>query len=377
MIFLFISGCAGSNQLAELFTKDSLENKGLINLALAANGAKVTVSEDNTEHPSSALINGITSSEDWDKGEGWEVKLDGASITSFRNQDTVNPYDMYDIHSPMNDQLSYGIRIQASNGISAPLGWVIIEFPEKKTVNRMVVHTIDSEKYPAGKFGVSHLALQYWTEASLESEVTGWKIVDRVGNAKGQTGNIIRNNKSGVIPIRFEPVKTQRMRLAIWWTNDSKLKYNQYIIGAIRLIEVEAYGYESGKPRREKIASISSDDIEEIKVIIDTYICGYNEKNIDMLMSCISPEYSNNGEKCPELQKRIASVFKEYKQARLSLQNVEVKPADTETTATAVASYGLSTDDSGNTGTSGVVTFDFSKAAGVWKITCISIKEEM
>jgi hypothetical protein len=295
ILIISLIGCAAGKQPLSLATaKISLENKGMINLALASNGAKVTVSEENPDHPSSTLIDGVTSSENWDNGEGWEVKYDDVPFVDSRQefQNPLSPIETLNPNDPSNP-LSYGIRVQASNGMADPLGWVVVELPEKKTVNRMVVYTIDSDKYPASKFGVSHLLLQYWIEASLESEVTGWKVIDRLDNAKGQTGNVIRDNKSGVISIRFTPVQTQKMRLAIWWTNDSKLLSHQYINGTIRLTEVEIYGYE----REKKIETVSTtkaindNDVAEIKVVLDTYVDGYNEKNIDILMSGISPAW--------------------------------------------------------------------------------------
>jgi hypothetical protein len=360
---VFLTGCAENKTLLDYATQDNLGNKGLTNLALASNGAKVTLSQDNPDHPASTLINGVTSSENWDKGEGWELKCDNVTIADF-SQNEQNPFSYR--NPEQDDSLSYGIRIQASNGMSTPLGWVVIEFPEKKTVNRMVVYTIDSKEYPADKFGVSYLLLQYWTEASLESEVTGWKVVDRIGSGEGQTGNVIRNNKNGVIPIRFQPVKTQRMRLAIWWTNDSKIRSRQYATGAIRLVEVEIYGYEGEKNiKTMPVAAINSEnEIAEIKVVLDTYAEGYNKKDIDILMSSISPEYSKGGETYSDLKKRMDSIFIDNRQIEFKLQDVKVK--FTNTGAIATANYESIINDF-----SGVVTFNLSKSTGFWKITHI------
>jgi len=46
--------------------------ENLLNYALAENGATVDVCGDNPEHPASTLINGATSSDNWNSGEGWE-----------------------------------------------------------------------------------------------------------------------------------------------------------------------------------------------------------------------------------------------------------------------------------------------------------------
>lgn len=361
-IFIFIEGCA-NEQLPTFINKDNLENKGLLNYALSSNGAKVAVSEDNPKHTASTLINGITSSDNWDNGEGWEFKYDNVPMINYDQQDSTNLY----APAETNDSLSYGIRVQASNGLSAPLGWVTIDLPEEKTVNRMVVYTIDSEKYPAEKFGVSFLVLQYWAEASEESDVIGWKVVDRRVTG-GLTGNVIRNNKSGVISIRFLPVKTKRMRLAIWWTNDGKLHSDKSITGAIRIVEVELYGYESDKLQKTKTMSSNYEDIAEIEVVLSTYIDGCDKRDINLLMSCISPEYSKDGETFSGLQKRMTSTFAEHKQINLKLQDINVKLADTGADATVTANYESSIDNSNNADSSGIVTFNFCKKTGFWKI---------
>ena len=44
-----------------------------INWALKENGGKVTAFSDGKNHPASTLNNGITSSENWDQGEGWQA----------------------------------------------------------------------------------------------------------------------------------------------------------------------------------------------------------------------------------------------------------------------------------------------------------------
>jgi hypothetical protein len=368
---MFFTGCVENKQILDFVTKDNLENRGLVNLALASNGAKVTVSEDNPDHPGSTLINGITSSENWEQGEGWELKYDNGLMENTEQNipGLVNPDEPPD----PNDPSSYGIKIQTNIGMNTPLGWVIIELPEKKIVNRMIVYTIDSEKYPAENFGVSHLVLQYWNEASLESEVIGWKIINRIGKFKGQAGESIRNNKNGVIPIRFQPVKTQKMRLAIWWTNDSKLHSHQYITGTIRLLEVEIYGYESEKSKDiESVPVVSNDnEIAEITVVLETYAEGYNKKDIDILMSSISPEYSKDGETYSALKKRMASIFTENRQIKVKLQDIKIKFANSDSVATATARYELSIDASANATDAGVITFNLSKSTGFWKITHI------
>lgn len=380
LILVFFTGCFGGKSLVEL----NLENKGLVNLCLASNGAKVTVSQDNPDHPASTLINGITSSENWDQGEGWELKYDdefqndnelvGHELTDRYRRELGSMKDTFD----QDDPSSYGIKIRTNVGMTAPLGWIIIELPEKKNVNRAVIYTIDSDKYPSERFGVSHLVLQYWAEPSQESEVRGWKVTERIGSkSKEQKGNAIQNNKSGVINLRFKPVQTSKMRLAIWWTNDSKIRksdYGQYISGAIRLVEIEIYGYEAKKPV-SAVVDQDADERAQVEVVIETYAEGYNKRDINLLMSSISPNYSKDGEAYFDLKKRMEAIFAKYDRVELELQNVKVKLVDNGATVTATYTmqYESVTDASSPVITSSVLTFSLSKATGYWKITRIDL----
>lgn len=53
----------------------------LVNYALAENGATVAVCGDNPEHPASTLINGVTSSDNWNSGEGWGYAFTKTRVT--------------------------------------------------------------------------------------------------------------------------------------------------------------------------------------------------------------------------------------------------------------------------------------------------------
>jgi hypothetical protein len=382
-------GCAGNTPLVKFVKEGGLEAKGLINLALASSGARVVVSQDNPDHPASTLINGITTSDNWGQGEGWELKYEGRFARG--------GYLGYGVEDPMvatergldesfdpGNPTWRGLRVQTRWGGSenTALGWVIIELPEEKTVNRAVVYTIDSITYPAEKFGVRDLMLQYWSDSA-----NSWIVVDRLGKAKGQAGNTIQDNKSGVITLRFQPVRTSRMRFVVRWTNDSKnysRGYYTYASGTIRLVEIEIYGYEK-KAEEEEPASAAvvqdANKIAEIQVVIDNYADGYNRRNVDMLMSSISPDYSKNGETYSGLKKRMESIFAKYGRVKLELQNVEVRLTDKGATgiSTYTAEYveqaasllEATADESPPTIVSGVLSFELSDATGHWKITRI------
>lgn len=381
LYLIFLAGCAKSSSLVDFVKEGGLETSGLVNLALAANGARVTVSNDNQDHPAATLINGITSSENWSQGEGWE--------TSYEGRFARGGYLAYGVEDPYmaeerglnesfdsGDSSWRGLRLETSRGtVNSALGWVIIDFPEEKTVNRAIIHTIDSEEYPAEKFGVSDLMLQYWAK-----QVNSWAVVERLGKSIGQAGNAIHDNKSGVITIRFQPVETSRMRLVIRWTNDSKRYtrgYYTYSNGTIRLLEIEIYGYERTEVSEEEVTAATeikdANKIAEIEIVIDNYVDGYNRRNADMLMSSISPDYSRDGETYSDLRKRMESIFADYQRVELKLQNLDIKLSDKGATATSSYSseYQAIGGKSATIKASGALIFELSEATGNWKITRI------
>lgn len=374
-------GCATSNTIVDFVKEGGLETKGLINLASSKSGAMVAVSQENPDRPASNLIDSITTSENWDQGAGWETKYEGfyarGEYVGYgvedpvvvmeqmrnRNDDDQNEQGQLDAQDPS----WRGLRTQTRYGnIDTAMGWIVIEFPEEKTINRAIIYTIDSEKYPADKFGVADLAIQYWSDSAKS-----WALVDRVNKAKGQATNSVQDNKNGVITIRFQPIQTAKVRLVIRWTNDSKSVrrgYYQYTMGTIRIAEIEIYGYEkadtSESEQAERITSIQdANATAEIQAIIDNYLDGYNRKDIDMAMSSISLKYLKDGETSQDLRKNLESIFAQYQNLELKLGNITIEFDINE--ATAKAKYNAKQDSNSS---SGDIIFRLSKDSGYWRI---------
>ena len=136
-----------------------------------------------------------------------------------------------------------GIDTYGGNTASA-MAWMVFEIPEKRLVNRVILHTINSAKYPAKKYGVSDFIVQYWT-----LQAKGWQNIDRMGKKVGDQHDSIRNNTKGKVTVRFRPVETTKIRIIIRLTNDSKRRKqgrtrSEYLTGTVRLLEVEIYGLE-------------------------------------------------------------------------------------------------------------------------------------
>ena len=121
--------------------------------------------------------------------------------------------------------------------------WVIVELAQPVTVTHVKIHTVDSEQYPAKDFGVSHLLVQYESETSVYKEKI-WVNADRYGKGVGSRNNIVQDNVKGIIDVRFEPVKTKRIRVILYGTNDmARSEVNRRgRTGTIRLTEIEVYG---------------------------------------------------------------------------------------------------------------------------------------
>ncbi len=385
---VFLAGCAASTTLVDFVKEGGLETKGLVNLASEESGSMIAVSQENPDRPASNLIDGITSSENWDQGEGWETLYEGfyargeyigygvedpvvvmEQMRNRNNDDDENVQGQLDADNPS----WRGLRIQTRYGnVDTAMGWVVIEFPEEKTINRAIVYTVDSEKYPAEKFGVADLGLQYWINSARS-----WNTVDRMGKDKNQSTNSIQDNKSGVISIRFQPIQTTRVRFIIRWTNDSKSirrGYQQYTSGTIRIAEIEIFGYEKADTtefeQAERVSSIrDANATAEIQAIIDNYVDGYNKKDVDMAMSSVSREYLKDGETAPDLRNKLESAFTQYENLSIKLNNVDIQADINEATATGeYASQQDSVSGSGN------IVFRLSKDSGYWRITSMDSK---
>ena len=194
-----------------------------INWALAKNDGRVSVFSDDPEHPAATLINGVTSSADWNKGEGWQAPI---TVSGSR-------------------------RRRGSGRDDLERNWVIVELAQPVTVNSVKVHTIDSAEYPAESFGVSSILVQYEFVSPLKDKL--WISAERFGKGISAQDDRIEDNTSGVIDVKFKPVNTSRIRVLIYRTNDlaRTTDDSRSLAGTIRLIEVEVYGIGKHEKRDE------------------------------------------------------------------------------------------------------------------------------
>ena len=425
--------CGCQTPLKHAFVESSEIDKQLVNYALPENGGVVFASQNDTpDHPVSTLTNGIVSSENWDKGEGWEAQFDGEyeyggymevgereqlSTFSMGGRSTRSRNDRNQIDYRSGDLYGSGID---STGSSA-VGWVVIQLAEEELVTRVIVHTIDSEKYPAGQYGISDFAVQYWTPYA-----NGWKHVDRIGKKIGEQHNSIRNNKQGRVVVRFKPVRTSRIRLLIRLTNDTETYdkrrsfgfvrgiYSRISLrsmrGTIRLTEIEIYGLEK---RDEEASTASSEDAaneemldeifgleftapassdsasftseksshsqlgtegnsqQNIEDVIYDYASAYTNRDLSALMATISPNYSRDGENYEQLREKVVGVFRRYIQIDFSLQRLRIQRE--MGMAKVKADYVMTLTSEGNPPSklSGNLFFALIKSENRWQISRI------
>ncbi len=411
---MLICGC--QQTLKQAFVESSEIDKQLVNYALPENGGMIFVSQDNPNHPASTLTNGIVGSENWHRGEGWEVRFDGAyeygGYMEVGEREGLAAFGLEGSATRQRDdtsQMDYQSRDLYSGGLagntSSEVGWVVINLAAEKLVTRVIVHTVNSEKYPANQYGISDFAVQYWTP-----HAKGWKNVDRIGKKIGEQHNSIRNNKQGRVVVRFKPMRTSRIRLLIRLTNDtetykkrrsigyvrgmlSRIKI-RYMRGTIRLTEIEIYGLE----KRDEVASVTSSqaaaneqmldeifavespltrtDMEinprgHIEAVIRGYVSAYTNRDLSALMATISPNYSRDGENYEQLREKMAGLFRRYTQIDFSLQRLRTQG---ETgTATVDVDYVIVLTSAGNLPStlSGKLFFELIESENGWQISRI------
>lgn len=209
---IFLSGCA-------VFSKFGGEQT---NYALAKNGATINASNYTQGKDLYTVINGITSSDNWDSGEGWECKftrrrLDGGGWS----------------------------RLDPRTNIEYGSAWLEVQFKGEKMINKITLYPLNSAKYPASRYGIKEAWMQVWKEY-------GWTNVGEIqgGNVISKN-NLDRKSASGKIEFKFDLAKTDKIRLVVFQSNDVEVEGGGWTterrneISVARLIEIEATGVQS------------------------------------------------------------------------------------------------------------------------------------
>jgi hypothetical protein len=188
-------------------------------------------------------INGITSSSEWDKGEGWEC--------AFQRQQLKPGWQWWNPMRP----LDHGAAL------------LEVTLPAQKMINRVVIYTLDSKNYPASRYGIRAASLQVMGDMT-------WLTVGRIENGiiipTTHSTNEQKRSAGGKICFNFRPITTDKIRLVVYQSND--LKRPSGGIGSVtehsvaRVVEIEATGFEWMQPE-QKLGSISKPETELDKLL--------------------------------------------------------------------------------------------------------------
>lgn len=212
-----IAGCAMMRRLGEVG-----QDTELANYALASNGATVSASNYTPGHNPFTAVNGITSSEDWDDGEGWECSFDRKRPRQSGRWSRLDP----------RSTIGFGVA------------WLEVQFDRPRLINKVTVYTLDSAKYPTGQYGIRDAWLQSWEEY-------GWVTLGEVENGSIVSRNRLQRQPArGKMVFKFDPTTTDRIRLIVFQSNDVRVVGGTWSDerkvekSVARVVEIEATGLE-------------------------------------------------------------------------------------------------------------------------------------
>ena len=171
----------------------------MVNYALISMGARAYASSEAPGHPARSVLRGSNSSEEWDVGGGWQDGDEG-----------VFP------------------------------DWIVVEFPEPRPIRYVYVYPLDSQNYPAARYGIGECSLQYSVDRDER-----WEYVGRAVWRAGMKG-----------PMAFRipsDVKISRIRITVMRSNDFEVQpvggmgdplRGMYVRlrGHSRIVAIEAWG---------------------------------------------------------------------------------------------------------------------------------------
>ena len=316
----------------------------LRNFALLSKGAVTEASQHLPNHLPEEVIDGDTSSETWDEGSGW-----GCTLEHLRTSDlNRRPY-------------------------------VQINLPESVDIRRIVMYTINSEQYPATKYGLKDYRIEYW-------HGTGWGLIP-TGDTKDRQYTARDNTKGKRVHDIRGKLFAQQIRLVPVSTNDTERIY-QYmsrekpvyeVEGFARVMELEVWGYPitTGQTAQKLVqalapqAEVPPSDEELIKAVLKQYEEGYDTGNLEQVMSCFTVNYNSNGRTYKDIQARAAEFFETHHQINMTLTEINIYRNVIDDTAVVDGIYTLQYAPKNSEKaeqTSGILSLVLAETDDVWQI---------
>ena len=330
----------------------------LVNFALSRNGATAEASQSVPNHRAAEIIDGDTNSETWDEGSGW-----GSSLEHLRTSDlNKRPYVSVTLAKPVD-------------------------------IRKIVMWTIDSEKYPAPQFGLKDYRIEYW-------HGTGWGLIPS-GDARDKQYTARNNTKGKQVHEIRQRLIASKVRLVPVSSNDTVRNYQHMagkrpvydVEGIARVMELEVWGYAApevhtlkqiaqGIPPESIGHSVSTETQagkqqteptikETIQGVLNQYELGYDMADLAKVMSCFSETYLSNGRTYQDVKMKAAQFFEAHHQIDMTLIDINIHPNIADDTAIVTGRYTLQYTPKANgqvEQTSGKLTLVFANEAETWQI---------
>ena len=330
----------------------------LTNFALSRNGATTDASQSVPNHRAEEIIDGDTTSETWDEGSGW-----GSSLEHLRTSDlNKRPY-------------------------------VVVTLAKPVDIRKIVMWTIDSEKYPAPQFGLKDYRIEYW-------HGTGWGLIPS-GDTKDKQYTARNNTKGKRVHEVQQRLIAQKIRLVPVSSNDTVRNYQHMagkrpvyeVEGIARVMELEVWGYAAPEvyTLKQIVQGIPPESVghtvltetqtdkgeteptikETIQNVLNLYELGYDMADLAQVMSCFSEAYLSNGRTYQDVKTKAAHFFEVHHQIDMTLTDINIHPNIVDDTAIVTGGYTLQYVTKGDEQvkqTSGKVTLVFANEAETWRI---------
>ena len=329
----------------------------LINFALNRNGAIAEASQSVPNHRAAEIIDGDTNSETWDEGSGW-----GSSLEHLRTSDlNKRPYVSVTLAKPVD-------------------------------IRKIVMWTVDSEKYPAPQFGLKDYRIEYW-------HGTGWGLIPSE-NTKDKQYTARDNTKGKRVHEIRQRLIASKVRLVPVSSNDTVRNYQHMagkrpvyeVEGIARVMELEVWGYAAPEvhtlkqiaqgippesvghpvPIETQTGNQEKPTIKEtIQGVLNQYELGYDMADLAKVMSCFSETYLSNGRTYQDVKTKAAQFFEAHHQIDMTLTDINIHPNIADDTAIVTGGYTLQYVPKANgqvEQTSGKLTLVFANEAETWRI---------
>ena len=330
----------------------------LINFALNRNGATAEASQSVPNHRAAEVIDGDTTSETWDEGSGW-----GSSLEHLRTSDlNKRPYVSVTLAKPVD-------------------------------IRKIVIWTIDSEKYPAPQFGLKDYRIEYW-------HGTGWGLIPS-GDTKDKQYTARNNTKGTRVHEIRQRLIASKIRLVPVSSNDTVRNYQHMagkrpvyaVEGVARVMELEVWGYAAPEvyTLQQIVQGISPESVghtvstaaearkdqteptikETIQNVLNRYESAYDMADLAKVMSCFSETYLSNGRTYQDVKSKASHFFETYHEIDMTLTDINIHPNIVDDTAIVTGGYTLqyvTKADGAVKQTAGKVTLVFANEAETWRI---------